>query len=109
MYDRVLELASIIDALHWDRFVLVGHSMGNVDQTADSLLCAYCGWLISRYEFTGAGVATLYAGACPERVQKLILIDSVGVWNMAGAAVDLMRRSIIGTCAAIMLPHAPQC
>ncbi|MER2177261.1 MAG: alpha/beta hydrolase [Stenotrophomonas maltophilia] len=47
---HVLEVA---DALGWDRFVLLGHSMG-------------------------AGIASLTAAAAPERVERLIAIEALG-------------------------------
>jgi pimeloyl-ACP methyl ester carboxylesterase len=53
--DRAVEVARVADALRWERFVLIGHSMG-------------------------AGVATLFAGSQPKRVLKLILLDGIGVW-----------------------------
>lgn len=51
--DWVPEVFSAADSLGWDRFVLMGHSMG-------------------------AGIAALAAGTFPERVEKLILIEGIG-------------------------------
>ena len=47
------DVAAVVDALGLDRFVLVGHSMGG-------------------------GVALSYAGAHPERVAGLLLVDPIG-------------------------------
>lgn len=43
------------DALGWDRFSLLGHSMG-------------------------AAAALLTAGTCPERIERLVLLDGIGPW-----------------------------
>lgn len=43
----------VADALGWERFGLLGHSMG-------------------------AGIASLLAAACPERVQRLVAIEALG-------------------------------
>ncbi|HEU5303365.1 MAG TPA: alpha/beta hydrolase [Gemmatimonadales bacterium] len=47
------DVAAVVDSLGLDQFVLVGHSMGG-------------------------GVALLYAGAHPERVAGLVLVDPIG-------------------------------
>jgi pimeloyl-ACP methyl ester carboxylesterase len=46
-------LLDIADALHWERFALLGHSMG-------------------------AGIASLLAAACPERIERLVAIEALG-------------------------------
>lgn len=48
--DAVLDIA---DALGWDTFTLLGHSMG-------------------------AGIASLVAAGCPERVERLVAIEALG-------------------------------
>ena len=55
------DIAAAVDALELERFVLVGHSMG-------------------------AGVATAYAGAHPERIDRLMLVDSIGDGTQLPAA-----------------------
>jgi len=55
------DVAVAADALGLDRFALVGHSMG-------------------------AGVAMAYAGASPERVDRLLLVDSIGDGTQLPAA-----------------------
>ena len=47
------DIAAVVDTLGLDRFVLVGHSMGG-------------------------GVALAYAGAHPDRVAGLVLVDPIG-------------------------------
>lgn len=53
MLDNCFDVQAAVMALGWETFTLVGHSMG-------------------------AGVASLLAGAHPEVVEKLVLIDGVG-------------------------------
>jgi pimeloyl-ACP methyl ester carboxylesterase len=55
------DIAAAVDALDLERFVLVGHSMG-------------------------AGVAMAYAGAHPERIDRLMLVDSIGDGTQIPAA-----------------------
>jgi len=58
------------DALGWERFSLLGHSMG-------------------------ASIASLVAAACPQRVQRLALIDGIGVLPETEArTVARMRESV---------------
>lgn len=49
----ICHVLDVADALGWDRFVLLGHSMG-------------------------AGIASLTAAAAPERVERLIAIEALG-------------------------------
>ncbi len=51
--DYIDDVINVTDALGWKTFSLIGHSMG-------------------------AGVATLTAGAFPDRIQKLVLIEGIG-------------------------------
>ena len=51
--DWVVDVAAAADALGWERFGLLGHSMG-------------------------AGIASLVAGALPERVERVALIEGLG-------------------------------
>jgi pimeloyl-ACP methyl ester carboxylesterase len=55
------DIAAVVDTLRLDRFVLVGHSMGG-------------------------GVALTYAGAHPERVAGLVLLDPIGDGTQIPAA-----------------------
>jgi len=49
----VHDVLDIADALGWDRFALLGHSMG-------------------------AGIASLVAAACPRRIERLVAIEALG-------------------------------
>jgi YrbI family 3-deoxy-D-manno-octulosonate 8-phosphate phosphatase len=63
--DWVVDVGSAADALGWDRFTLIGHSMG-------------------------AGVASLVAGTFPSRIERLVLIEGLGA--MACAPEDAPER-----------------
>ncbi|WP_315385218.1 alpha/beta hydrolase [uncultured Stenotrophomonas sp.] len=49
----ICHVLDVADALDWDRFILLGHSMG-------------------------AGIASLTAAAAPERVERLVAIEALG-------------------------------
>ena len=53
LVDYVADLLDVADALGWERFGLLGHSLG-------------------------AGIASVFAGTFPERVTELFLIDGIG-------------------------------
>jgi len=57
------------DALGWERFNLIGHSMG-------------------------AGIASLIAAACPQRVLRLALIDGLPMPESPDRTVPRMRESV---------------
>ncbi|MDH5835037.1 alpha/beta fold hydrolase [Luteimonas kalidii] len=58
------------DALGWERFALLGHSMG-------------------------AGIASLVAAACPERVVRLVAIEALGALpDTAGNTVPRLRDAV---------------
>jgi pimeloyl-ACP methyl ester carboxylesterase len=59
--DMAGDIAAVVDTLGLDRFVLVGHSMGG-------------------------GAALVYAGAHPDRVAGLLLVDPVGDGKQVSAA-----------------------
>lgn len=58
--DWVPDVAAAADALGWDRFSLLGHSMG-------------------------AGISTLVAGALGERIARLVLIEGLGPMSTEAA------------------------
>lgn len=61
----VASVLDVADALGWERFCLLGHSMG-------------------------AGIASLVAAACPRRIEKLVAIEALGA--LADAAEHTVRR-----------------
>ncbi len=65
--DAVGHIVDTADALGWQRFSLIGHSMG-------------------------AGIATLAAGTIPDRIARLVLIEGVGPL-VAKAGSDAQRLS----------------
>ena len=70
--NAVLDIA---DALHWDRFALLGHSMG-------------------------AGIGSLLAAACPQRIQRLVAIEALGALaESAERTAARLREAIAATRA----------
>jgi pimeloyl-ACP methyl ester carboxylesterase len=68
--DSVADALAAADALGWDRFSLLGHSMG-------------------------AGIATLVAGAAPERIDRCALIEGLGPMSEAPEmAAKRLARSL---------------
>lgn len=68
--DHVRDVLAVLDQLGWSRCILLGHSMG-------------------------AGVATLFAGCFPERVEKLVLIEGLGPPTSPAKDVAVtLRRAI---------------
>jgi pimeloyl-ACP methyl ester carboxylesterase len=63
--DWLADLADVARALGWQRYVLMGHSLG-------------------------AGIAALYAGARPDEVQSLVLLDGLG--PLSGTAEEQPAR-----------------
>lgn len=69
---NVLDVA---DALGWERFALLGHSMG-------------------------AGIASLIAAACPQRIERLVAIEALGALPEAVEnTVTRMRDAVAATRA----------
>lgn len=56
-------LLDIADALHWERFAVLGHSMG-------------------------AGIGSLLAAACPQRIERFVAIEALG------ALAELPERTV---------------
>jgi len=65
--DYVADIAALIDTIAPRELVLVGHSMGG-------------------------SVACLYTGACPDRVQRLVLLEGVGPPAMDGSLAPVRMR-----------------
>jgi pimeloyl-ACP methyl ester carboxylesterase len=68
----------IADALGWERFALLGHSMG-------------------------AGIASLVAAACPQRIERLVAIEALGA--LADVAEHTVTRLRDAITAARALPR----
>src|SRR5690554_4663692 len=65
----------VADALGWERFALLGHSMG-------------------------AGIASLVAAACPERIERLVAIEALGALSEEpGHTVERLREAVQATRA----------
>jgi pimeloyl-ACP methyl ester carboxylesterase len=68
--DHVRDVLAVADDMQWKRFILLGHSMG-------------------------AGVASLFAGSFPERLEKLVLLEGLGPPTTAGeSAAATLRKAI---------------
>lgn len=71
IWSYVEDVLAVADALQLQTFSLLGHSMGGA-------------------------VACLLASLCPERIEKLMLLDAVGpLSTSAAAAPDQMRRALL--------------
>ncbi|MCP4900249.1 MAG: alpha/beta hydrolase [bacterium] len=69
--DAVSYVVEVVDALGWDRFSLMGHSMGS-------------------------GIATLVAGTVPDRVNRLVLIEGIGpLVSEPGSDAQRLTRSLM--------------
>lgn len=68
--DWVRDALHAVDALGWDRFALLGHSMG-------------------------AGISALLAGTFPERVERAVLLDGIGPLSApADEAASRLRKHL---------------
>jgi len=69
--DYLFDLDSAMDKLGWNQCHFIGHSMGG-------------------------GVASNFAAALPERVNRLVLLDSLGLWTLpTGQAAQQLRLSML--------------
>ncbi|MFL6588528.1 MAG: alpha/beta fold hydrolase [Luteimonas sp.] len=69
----VHQVLDIADALGWDRFALLGHSMG-------------------------AGIASLVAAAVPERIDRLVAIEALGALpEIEAETVPRLREAVISS------------
>lgn len=69
--DHVDDVLAVVDQLGWEKFRLLGHSMG-------------------------AGIGVLFAGTLPERIEQLVLLDGLGPY--AGEAVlapQILREALL--------------
>lgn len=70
LLDNVDDVIALADALSLERFILLAHSMG-------------------------AGIATCVAGAFPERIGKLILIEGIGAYTRPPAEAPAQLRQAV--------------
>jgi len=69
--DHVDDVLAVVNQLGWTQFALMGHSMG-------------------------AGIGSLFAGALPERVSRLVMIDGLGPYaGSAGEAPGILRDALL--------------
>eukprot|EP01114_Cavostelium_apophysatum_P011434 TRINITY_DN2568_c0_g1_i1.p1 TRINITY_DN2568_c0_g1~~TRINITY_DN2568_c0_g1_i1.p1 ORF type:complete len:256 (+),score=56.55 TRINITY_DN2568_c0_g1_i1:311-1078(+) len=66
MSERVMDIIGVADALRWDSFHLMGHSMG-------------------------ANISVLVAGAFPQRIKSLILVEGLGPLSGTAAPAKLEK------------------
>ncbi|MCC5815598.1 MAG: alpha/beta hydrolase [Leptospira sp.] len=68
--DFLADIASFADSMNWEKFSILGHSMGG-------------------------GLGSLFAGAFPERIEKLMLIEALGpVTREASDAPENLAKAI---------------
>ncbi|GMR15273.1 MAG: alpha/beta hydrolase [Gammaproteobacteria bacterium] len=68
--DNLYDVQAVLDVLGWDTCHIIGHSMGG-------------------------GVASSFSAALPERVNRLVLLDSVGILTLpANQAAKQLRSSL---------------
>ena len=82
LVDHVRDVLAVADELGWQRFTLMGHSMG-------------------------AGIACLFAAACPERVSRLVLIEGLGPPTTKGEEVGKTLRQALHDMAALPTKKKP--
>ena len=70
LLDYVRDVIAIADALQWERFVLMGHSLG-------------------------AAIASLVAGVIPKRVSRLALIEGLGPLTAAPEALPVQLAASV--------------
>ena len=82
LVDHVRDVLAVADQLGWQRFTLVGHSMG-------------------------AGIACLFAAAFPDRVSRLVLIEGLGPPSTPGKDVASTLRKALDDMMALADKRKP--
>jgi pimeloyl-ACP methyl ester carboxylesterase len=75
-YGSVNAVLDIADALGWERFALLGHSMG-------------------------AGIGSLVAAACPQRVTRFVAIEALGALAEAPERTAIRMREAVAASRAL--------
>ena len=75
-YGSVNVVLDIADALGWERFALLGHSMG-------------------------AGIGSLVAAACPQRVMRFVAIEALGALAEAPERTAIRMREAVAAARAL--------
>ena len=80
-FEHVSDVLAVADRLGWERFSIVGHSMG-------------------------ANIALYVSGVVPERVHRCVLLDSFGEAGLEGQklverCVDDMRATLVGSSPTV--------
>jgi len=75
-YGAVNAVLDIADALGWDRFALLGHSMG-------------------------AGIGSLVAAACPQRVSRFLAIEALGALAEVPERTAIRMREAVAASRAL--------
>lgn len=70
IWDDLPEILAVVDALGWDTFDLMGHSRGAI-------------------------ISTLLASACPERIQRLVLLDALSPQAVAEQEFSSQMRRFL--------------
>ena len=78
-YGSVNVVLDIADAMGWDRFALLGHSMG-------------------------AGIGSLLAAACPQRVTRLLAIEALGALAEVPERTTARMRDAVAAARARCMP-----
>lgn len=68
--DHVRDVVAVADDMNWERFILMGHSMGS-------------------------SIASIFAGTFPDRISKLILLDGLGPWTAKSEDAPKVLRDAI--------------
>lgn len=82
LVDHVRDVRMVADKLGWGSFTLMGHSMG-------------------------AGIACLFAAACPERVSRLVLVEGLGPPSTQAEDVAQTLRKAMDDMAALAEKSKP--
>lgn len=78
--DRVMQMFQVADALGWDKFNILGHSMGGV-------------------------IGMFMAATFPERIEKIAVIDATPYFKVFGSDIASVTRKYFLSSKKVMNPH----